>query len=181
MKKILPIWLVFFLLIVFSTTTISYAGHRYPFYGHHNHYRFGHSHHYHHYYSGSNDFFWAGIGVGLLTSAVVGSIIYESPKPAVVYTSLPPRTVLLTPVTVRQQPIAAPQSELVLKQVQIISKILNVRAVPDINANIINQIRVGDTVDVIGAAPEWLFIKSNDGNYGWVMTRFTSDTAYPAG
>jgi len=28
-------------------------------------------------------------------------------------------------------------------------------------------------VGVVGAAPDWLYIKTENGQYGWIMTRFT--------
>jgi uncharacterized protein YgiM (DUF1202 family) len=63
----------------------------------------------------------------------------------------------------------------------ITSKKLNVRTLPDMAATIIRQIQQGDTVGVIGAAPEWLYIKTDGGSHGWIKTMFTTETDFPSG
>jgi len=108
--------------------------------------------------------------------------MYETSRPSTVAYHAPQReTIYLQPVTTWQQPNLVPQTEPILRQVTITSKMLNVRTLPEMNSTIIRQIQQGDTVGVIGAAPEWLYIKTDDENHGWIKTIFTTETDFPSG
>jgi len=184
MKKIISTLLLaaFFVL---STTTVTFA--RYGYHGYKNHHYRGRIHSYnysrHHnrnYYS--NDL-WASWGVGLLTGIVINSIFYQPPRQqTIVYTSQPRMIVQSQPVIVRQQIRAVTSSpELILRQVIVTAEILNVRRIPGSDSSIINQLHQGETVSVIGAAPEWLYIKTAAGQHGWISTKYTSNTNQPVG
>lgn len=177
-------------LLVFSTSiTTALAGgryyssrHYYP--GHHN---FSHRSYHHHSYPA--DRIWAGLGIGLLAGAVIGTIVSSPPRhPAVVYTT-PTRFYTSPPqVIVQQQPvysvpekIYSSEPELVLRRVAATAEILNVRSGPGQDTSIIGQVRQDEMLDVIGAAPDWLYIKTDQGNYGWVMTRYTQESDHPVG
>lgn len=43
------------------------------------------------------------------------------------------------------------------------------------------QVEEGTTLDVVGAVPEWLYIKTASGQYGWVMSKYTLDAETPVG
>lgn len=80
-----------------------------------------------------------------------------------------------TPVTP-----SAPQ-ELVLRQVKIIAKIVNIRSGPGLENTVINQAHRDETVDVIGVSPDWLYVKTQEGQYGWLMTQYTLEVDRPVG
>ena len=181
MKKTFPLFSIF-LLFVFLTATTSYANHRYHYPRHTRYYNHRNYYHPHSYYYSNSDSFWTGLGVGVIASVIIGSILYETSRPStVVYHRPQPKTIYLQPITTWQQSNPVPQIDPVLKQVKITSKILNVRTLPDMNSTISRQIQQGDTVGVIGAAPEWLYIKTNGGNHGWIKTMFTTETDFPSG
>lgn len=187
MRKILAILLT---LLLFLTATIatSVAGSRY----HSSAYRSNfhprsyanYRHHYPvhrgNYYNSYN--FWAPLGVGLLTGAVVGSILTQTPRQRTIVYNTPPVYVRAQPVIV-QQPYtqSAPAQELVLKRVRITAKLLNVRIGPGLDTNVMGQVQQGSILDVIGAAPDWLYIKTASGQYGWVMSKYTLEAEGPVG
>lgn len=55
------------------------------------------------------------------------------------------------------------------------------RYTPDSDAQIVEQIPRDTTMYVLGAAPEWLYVKTRDNQYGWIMTKFTRESAQPVG
>lgn len=190
MKKQFSIVLAFSLFL-FSTVTVSFArnGHGYRSYNSHRgystHYRVGYSHyrgHSRHHYSHSNHY-WPYLGIGILTGALIGSMFYERPRPRTVYyTSPPPIIVQPQPVIIQQPPHpSTPPPELILRQVKIIEKIVNIRSGPGLENSVINQAHHNESVDVIGAAPNWLYIKTRDGQCGWLMTQYTYETDRPMG
>ena len=71
--------------------------------------------------------------------------------------------------------------ELVLRQVKIIAKIVNIRSGPGLENTVINQARHNETVDVVGVAPDWLYVKTGKGQYGWLMTQYTLEVDRPVG
>jgi len=75
----------------------------------------------------------------------------------------------------------APQPEVVLRQVKITERIVNVRSGPGLDSTIIGQAVAGQTIDVIGAAPDWLYIRTRAGQYGWVMSQYTVASGGPVG
>jgi hypothetical protein len=179
MKK--PICVVLALsLYLLSTAPAVMAGPRYHDYGG---YRNHHSHHYHHYSrSYRGDRYWPLLGVGLLAGAVVGSMVYDPPRQTVVYTTPPPVIVQSEPVVVNR-PLAsvAPPAEIVLKRVKITEQIVNVRSGPGLDSAVVGQASSGQLLDVIGAAPDWLYIRTTSGQYGWVMSQYTMETGGPVG
>lgn len=173
MKRILA-GLFITLFFLCSTVNLASAGHRYYGSGwrHHNpHY----SHHYSSYHSGD---IWAGIGIALLTGAFV-SAMTAPPRPVqrtVVYTAPPPVIVQSQPVVIRQQVVSLPSydaTEHILRRVTITPDSLNMRLGPGLENEVVGRLYGGTVVGVVGAAPEWLYIKTQSGQYGWIMTQYT--------
>ena len=44
-----------------------------------------------------------------------------------------------------------------------------------------SQVQRGDILDVIGAAPDWLYVRTESGLYGWVMAQYTREAEGPVG
>jgi len=184
MKKLFLIILVISLFL-FSTATASFAwnrhGRRYD-----THYRTGYSHYRfptRHHYSHSNHF-WPYLGVGMLTGALIGSAFSQPPRTRTVYYTRSPQIVVQQsePIIIRQRPATStPPPELILRQVKITEKIVNIRSGPGLENTVINQVHYDEKVDVIGTAPDWLYVKTGDGQYGWVMARYTLETDRPMG
>jgi SH3-like domain-containing protein len=42
-------------------------------------------------------------------------------------------------------------------------------------------VRSGDVLEIIGTAPEWLYVRLPSGTEGWVMSRFTAPFPFPQG
>lgn len=147
-----------------------YRGHYYPYYPYHH----GHSYH-------SHDSL-AYLGVGLLTGAVIGSLLYQPPvERTVVYAAPPPPTIIQrSPVIITPQPVYRPDNE-VLRQVRPTVRILNLRSGPGLDEEIVGQATFEEVLGVIGAAPDWLYVKTQNGQYGWVMTQYTQDLEGPVG
>jgi uncharacterized protein YgiM (DUF1202 family) len=184
MKKLSTILLVLSFLLL-SPAKFSLAGPRY--YGHEygNYYRGYHQsysyHHYPRYYHG--DVFLSHLGIGLLAGAVVGSILYDPPRQqTVIYAAPPPPMVRYEPV-VMSRPVAetAPRPDLVLRRVQVTERLVNIRSLPGLDSSVIGQAVAGQTIDVVGAAPEWLYVRTASGQNGWIMSRYTVELAGPAG
>ncbi len=185
MKKTLSLVLALSLLLV-STATLAVAGSRYPHYGYSgHHYRPYGGHHYRPYYYGHrhhSNHALGYLGVGLLTGAVVGTILANPPRERVVYTTPPPVIVQSEPIIVSRPPAyVVPDREVVLRQVRITVPSVNVRSGPGLDSGVVGQVVEGQTLEVIGAAPDWLYVKTLTGQYGWVMAQYTVESAGPAG
>ncbi len=184
MKSALSLFLALSVTVLFCTPT-AMAGGRYS-----RHYDYGyrpyvHDHHYSYSHRYHNDAWLPLLGVGLLTGAVVGSMVATPPR-TVYYT--PPRTVYYPApaVTVYTPPASPPaatagQEDVVLRQVTVNEKLVNIRSGPGLDTSILGRAVSGQVVDVIGAAPEWLYIRTASGQYGWIMSRYTTEVASPVG
>lgn len=180
MKKILSSVLVASFLSL-STLTPAFAGHRHHGYHHRPYHHFNYHKHYSHHHNYDDDYFWVGLGVGLLTGVLVHAITSPPPPPrTVVYTSPPPVVVRTRPQVVYYEnyPPPQPRPKPVLRQVITTTDLLNVRFGPDLQSSVVTQLRHGTIVGVIGAAPGWLYIRTNSGQCGWIMMRYTRNTHY---
>lgn len=171
-------------LFLLSTLTPAIAGHRHArhhYKPHHYHYKHPYKHHYkhHRYYRFHNhhDHFWVSLGVGVLTGALIHAIT-TPPRRSVVYTTPPVIERPNPPVVYYQNspPATPPQPDTILRMVTVSTDLLNVRFGPDTNSSIVTQLGHGAVVGVIGAAPDWLYIRTSDGLYGWVMMKYTYES-----
>lgn len=185
----------FYMLVVagFVITTLStaYGGYRNhgSYYGsghrsHHSHYKYNRHHHY------ASDYFWTSLGIGLLTGVIIQAIATPPPPPRTIVYAAPPPVVVQSQTPIIQYRHAIPpiqqtqrRPEQILRTVKIDTDLLNVRFGPDLQSSVIAKLHYGAEVGVIGAAPEWLYIRTHDGQYGWVLTKFTMDqiTSTPVG
>ncbi len=173
--------IVFFLI---STGLPCFAGSRHYNSGYRNHRYYGHHvnrYYNHHNYSHNSSYIWAGLGLGLLTGVVVGTVFREPVhKQTVVYTT--PTPVYAEPVYVREEFIPSVSStDIILRRVETTPQLLNVRSGPGFDTTITGQVLQGSILDVIGAAPEWLYVKTPTGQLGWVLKEFTQETEVPVG
>lgn len=184
MKKPVSIALILAFCML-STVPLASAGSRHYNSGYGNYYRGHHSpYNYSHYrHSRHADSFLPLLGIGLLTGAVVGSMIYEPPRQQTVVYNTPPPVIIRSEPIVINRPMAsvAPPPEIVLRQVRITERIVNVRSGPGLDSTIIGQAVAGQNVEVIGAAPDWLYIRTKAGQYGWVMSQYTVESGGPVG
>jgi uncharacterized protein YgiM (DUF1202 family) len=65
--------------------------------------------------------------------------------------------------------------------VKIIERIVNIRSGPGMENFVIDQAHQDETIDVMGAAAEWLYVRTAGGRYGWIMTQYTRETDRPVG
>jgi hypothetical protein len=180
MKRFISLMLA--AIFAFLAPATAFAWERYSSY-----YHSGHHGYYPHYYGHSHDDFLAPLGVGLLTGAVIGSILFQPPVERTVVYAAPPVIATPPPVIVQSRPmIVQPQSRMypdqeVLRQVRPTVRSLNLRSGPGLDEEIIGQATGDEPLGVIGAAPEWLYIKTSRGQYGWVMTQYTQALDGPSG
>jgi len=177
MRKSLSI-LLCLVFLLFSTAGSALAD--FSRHGHGGHYYRSYGHHYSH--RGHSAYIWAPLGIGLLTGVVLGSVLYPPPRErTIVYGAPPPVIVYSDPVVVKQPNAPPSQPQLVLRRVRTTPDLLNVRSGPDLSASITGQVRQDSVVDVLGAAPEWLYVRTEAGFYGWIMTQYTHDVQGPVG
>lgn len=165
------------LIILFFASTSAVAGGRY----YHSGYKhYGHSYNHGRHYD--SDDAWVYLGVGLLTGVIFGAIANSQPRERTVVYQTPPQ-IIVTP-----QPVIAPRvlstyhyPDVVVGQVETTAYMLNVRSIPDQDAEITDQLHKGTILDVIGAAPDWLYIKTVNGDHGWIMKQYTRPTRQPVG
>jgi len=186
MKK--PLFVILIIsLFLFFTFTVSFAGSKHSYRGYNTHSRAGYSHyrvpggrHYPH----ANHFFTY-LGGRMLAGAQIGSVISTPPRPRTIYYTGPPHVIVQSESIVTPQytplPPPTPPPELVLRQVKIIAKIVNIRSGPGLENTVINQAYRDETVDVIDAAQGWLYVKTGEGQYGWLMTQYTLEVDRPVG
>lgn len=161
-----------------------YHGHSYRSH-HYNHKYYKPYRHHYNYHRYSSDDIWIGLGIGVVTGVLINAMTAPPPR-TVIYRSPPPVIVHQAPAPVQYRRYTTqlqPSVNQVLRMVQITAPVLNVRFGPDLQTSIIARLPHGARVGVIGAAPDWLYIKTTDGQYGWVMTQYTQNAggSSPAG
>jgi len=196
MKKLFSISLVIFLFL-FSTISTSFAGSRHGYRSYITHSRSDYSHYgvptnRHH---SRPNCFRPYPGIGILRGAIIGSLLAEPLRPRAIYYSSPPYYTRSTyysrspqiivrpePMFIQQSPRSSnPHPELILRQVEITVKIVNIRSGPSLENEVITQAHHNEKVDVIEVAQDWLYIKTETGQYGWLMTQYTRETDHPMG
>ena len=135
------------------------------------------SHGHHSHYHSSGDQFWFGLGMGVLTGAIVSSFYYAPPPPppAVIY--YPPAAVVVNEAPVTVQPRRFGTAPLpAYGQVVVSAAELNMRSGPGLDRAVTGQVRKGDVLSVIDSIPDWFYVREPNGRYGWVMDRYTRPT-----
>lgn len=162
-KSILILVLVAF--FIASTAPIAGAGGRVYGFGHHGHY----SH-----YRSSGDHFWFGLGMGVLTGAIVSSFYYAPPPPPPPVVYYPPSAVVVSQAPVVVQPqrfgTAPPPA---YGQVVVTAAELNMRSGPGLDRAVMGKVRKGDVLSVMDSIPDWFYVREPNGRYGWVMDQYT--------
>jgi len=76
-------------------------------------------------------------------------------------------------------PVLVQPSETVTGEVSVTVDILNVRTGPGLRHPVIYQIHEGYILEIHGKANGWLYVQLPNGEFGWVMTAFTTRQAPP--
>ncbi len=168
MKKSVFVLIFSSLFLLFSVSA-SFAGYR--------HYR---GHYHHRGYSGVDVL--VPLGFGLIAGAIIAGAVAQPPPPRrVVYRRVPQPIVVAPPPAYYSVESTPPAQELIINRVSITAGMLNVRSGPGLDTPIIDQVQRGMVLDVIGASPGWLYIRTSTGLHGWVMTKYTLVRTTPAG
>jgi hypothetical protein len=126
---------------------------------------------------------------------------HSRPRPGRVKHAPPPRRVIVAPVrrprasfttlfiyNFRPEPYRRPEPAPIYRVVQtnastaapasgywisVTADLLNVRSGPDLSKPVVQTVNGGDTLNVEGTAPGWLYVSLPGGRAGWVMERYT--------
>jgi uncharacterized protein YgiM (DUF1202 family) len=163
MKKIISTMVIIAMISV-TLAPAAIAGGRGHGYRYHGHYR-----HYH----GGYDNFWIGLGLGVITGAIVSGIYSTPPPPRrVVYYDPPPVVVSRTPVSVQPKSYGKALKP-TFGMVIVTAAELNLRSGPGLDRAVVGRVRKGDILGVIDSIPSWFYVRNANGRYGWVMDRYT--------
>lgn len=77
-------------------------------------------------------------------------------------------------------PTTYQQPAVVAGRVVVTAQALNVRTGPSSQNTIINTVRSGDVLEIIGNAPGWYYIKLTNNTFGWIMAKYTTPLLQPA-
>jgi uncharacterized protein YgiM (DUF1202 family) len=120
----------------------------------------------------------APLGFGLITGAIIVNTIREQQQQAAERQAAPPEGF---PPPNEDEVSPAPPPELVISRVTITAEVLNVRSGPGLDQEIVSQGRQGEILDVIRSERDWLYVRTTEGLYGWVMAKFTVLQTKPQG
>jgi len=168
MKKGIIVWVVIGLFLAAATPV--QAG-RYSGNGYHG------SHGYHHNHDASS--YWGAFGIGIITGSIVANLFYGPPARTVVVEPAPPVVVPPAPVIVQRSYAPVNPPAVTGNWVSVATPILNVRSGPGLNFSIIGRVYQGDLLWATGSAPQWVYVRLPNENFGWVMTQFTAQTSSP--
>ena len=104
-------------------------------------------------------------GLGVLTLAIVTSALFYRPQAPVIVCN-PPCAI---------QPLPAEG-----ERMSVITHTLNVRSGPGMNFPVINYAYQGNLLTINGKAPGWLYVQLPNGQFGWVMAKYTTQISPPA-
>ena len=114
--------------------------------------------------------------IGFSTVIVTGTTYYYSD--GVYYRQVPAGYMVIEPppevVVVQQPPPGTPASEKAGDRVTVSVQSLNVRTGPGLNFSVIQVVNQGETLEVFGNAPGWLYVKFSSGIFGWVQETYTA-------
>ena len=172
-KTIFTLFTILFLVVTSGPAFARY--HRYP---HARSYHHG-GHRYHHRYS--NGDLWVALGVGLLTGGLITYMINAPVSHPVVYSHPEPIVVPAPPGVVRGYTYAPPTRLSTVEKVMVTAQELNVRSGPGFNHAVSGTVMLGESLDVLGSAPGWFYVRTDSGLYGWVMVNYTAPQEIPEG
>ena len=75
---------------------------------------------------------------------------------------------------------AVQSSPAVIGIVSVTAQRLNVRSGPGKSYSEVRQIHNGDVLTIYGYVPDWLYVQLPDGQFGWVMKKYTTQLPLPA-
>jgi TonB family protein len=78
------------------------------------------------------------------------------------------------PVAAPPAVVAAPAEEKVIGNVRVTASALNIRAEASVDANVVGQVKKGETLDVLARDEAWVKVRLASGEAGWVAARFVS-------
>lgn len=76
--------------------------------------------------------------------------------------------------------VSVPQPLAATGKIMVTSKRLNVRSGPGTHNSVVCTVYSGDTLQIVGNAPGWYYVRLPNGSSGWVMAKFTTPLAQPA-
>jgi uncharacterized protein YgiM (DUF1202 family) len=148
---------------------------------------------YHHgvfYRSGSRGFVVVHAPVGAVvaylpigfTTIVLGGIPYYY-YDNVYYQRVPSGYIVAEPPPGAQVPVPPPGVEpypAEAGQVAVTAELLNVRSGPGLDQPVFSQVVKGTVLVIQGSAEGWYYVQLPNGQFGWVMTKFTAPLSAPA-
>jgi uncharacterized protein YgiM (DUF1202 family) len=112
------------------------------------------------------------VSVGGTPFYCYGGVYYRQVPAGYMVVEPPPQVVV-----VQQPPQAAVATPNAGDRVTVSAQRLNVRTGPGLNFSVIQVINHGDTLEVYGNAPGWLYVKFSSGIFGWVQETYTSSAS----
>jgi uncharacterized protein YgiM (DUF1202 family) len=83
-------------------------------------------------------------------------------------------------VVVKEVPSQVKHPEPIGNRLVVNTERLNVRSGPGENFDIVFEVVEGDTLEVFGNAPGWVYVKLPSGKFGWVRVTYTESLNPPA-
>ena len=121
--------------------------------------------------------------IGGVTYYNYAGVYYQKVPAGYVVVKTPSRRVVEAPagsVVVLDASSAVPSSPDVIGIVSVTAQRLNVRSGPGKSYSEVCQIHNGDVLTIYGYVPDWLYVQLPDGQFGWVMKKYTTQLPLPA-
>ena len=123
----------------------------------------------------------ATLPIGFSTVIVAGTTYYY--YDGVYYRHVPAGYTVVEPppevIVVQQPPPGTTASPKAGERVTVSAQRLNVRSGPGLNFSVIQVVSQGETLEVFGNAPGWLYVKLTSGRFGWVQQTYTTPVSVP--
>jgi len=102
----------------------------------------------------------------------------------VYYKRVPSGYVVVDPPTtagvIKEAPSQDEQPEPIGNRLVVNTERLNVRSGPGENFDIMYEVLKGDSLEVLGNSPGWVYVKLPSGKFGWVQVKYTEPENPPA-
>ena len=121
--------------------------------------------------------------IGGVTYYNYAGVYYRKVPAGYVVVKTPSRRVVEAPagsVVVQDASPAEQSSPAVIGIVSVTAQKLNVRSGPGKSHSEVRQVHQGDVLVIYGYVPDWLYVQLPDGQYGWVMKKYTTQLPPPA-